>query len=123
MAQDHWRPIREARLAREAADAEAARLQAEQEHTARVELVADAIRAHPELLAGDPAEPGQAGRDGRDGIDGKDGAPAPHVVDATFERGAYGYISGVLETLSDGTTRHYTVERANNRPMGLRLDP
>ncbi len=104
---DPWGPARKARLAREAADATLAAEQAE----------AERLR-----LQGEPGQSGADGLQGPAGPAGPPGPPAPFVVDTVFEHGAYGYISGILDTLSDGTTRHFTIVRVNDRPVGLRLE-
>lgn len=115
-----WKSVREARLGREAAEANAAWTAAAEQHAREVELAAEALAAHPELLVS--PEPGQPGEAGLQGPQGPPGPEGPHVVNVKLERGAYGYISGLLDTLSDGTTRHLTVVRVNGRPVELRQD-
>lgn len=116
MARDPWAPIREARLAKEAATAEAEQRQVEQDRAAHVSVMAEAFSAIKS-----PGDPGAQGDPGEKGEKGDPGEPAPFVVRATFERGAYGAITGLTDYLSDGTTRRYVVERVNGRPTDVVL--
>lgn len=75
--------------------------------------------------------PGANGRDGRDGIDGAPGVmgprglmgpAAPTVQRSVFARDDSQRIAGVVEYLSDGTERTFTVQRdATGRPIGMEI--
>jgi len=130
MRTDSWRPIREARLAKEAAAlVEETRLQTEQDN-ADIELVAKA-------LAGviRPSEPGVDGKDGKDGEAGASGAPAARVVRVAFERDFVQVtlpdsgmrwaevVVGATTFFDDGSTEHSTVLRdANGMSESIAVD-
>jgi hypothetical protein len=137
MRTDSWRPIREARLAKEAAAlVEETRLQLEQDN-ADIELVAKALSKHPELTQtpGLPGEAGAAGLQGEQGEAGEPGAPAAQVVRVAFERDFVQVtlpdsgmrwaevVVGATTFFDDGSTEHSTVLRdANGMSESIAVD-
>lgn len=124
MTRDAWAPIREARLAREAAERAAAEAIAEEERQAE-----EAFRLSVKGDRGDPGDrgdkgdPGERGLDGLDGLPGRDGRDGRYTVRSAFMRGDGGRIVAILETLNDGTQRRFSVIRgADGRPTELALD-
>jgi hypothetical protein len=115
---DPWAAQRRARLAAEAAAREA-------EAQAEADRLAEEA-AYRESFRGEPGAPGRDGLDGAPGLQGPRGAPGRdgiYVVDAEFEReaGFNGRLSGVIETMSDGSKRRRIVERdRDGRPIRLR---
>jgi hypothetical protein len=115
---DSWASIREARLAREAAQRETAEREAEAGRQAERDILAAL------LLPGPPGLPGEQGLPGPQGPQGEPGAPAPKMLRTEFERDwvqitgqASGepfwaeVIVGATLYFDDGSTEHSTVVR------------
>jgi hypothetical protein len=121
MARDAWADIRNARLQREAEERVAAEALAEQERAAEAAF-RESVKGDRGDRGdrGDAGERGLGGPAGRDGRDGRDGV---YTMYSASLRGEGGRIVAVLETLSDGTQRRFTVLRdAGGRPVELVVD-